>query len=120
VGSESAFDFVRVEHDGDVLIAALANGYECGFSVFWPPASRLVLDCFFEAWRTSSGPLQHRLYAAFAQACSSFVAAAPGLLTADADFPDDEPSAILLVSVTPPSAPAWAHQPSAGGSSGRE
>jgi hypothetical protein len=74
----------------------LANGYECGFSACWPPASRLVLDLFLEEWAASSGPVQKRLIDAFDRSRRRFVAEAPSLVTPEADFPDDLPSAVLL------------------------
>ncbi|MBX3143498.1 MAG: hypothetical protein KF813_07070 [Trueperaceae bacterium] len=91
-----ASDVLRVlEHDG-VRLALLANGFECGFSACWPPASRLILDLFVEEWSTTSGPLRARLDVAFEGARRRFIEQAPSLLTPDADFPDDRPSAVLL------------------------
>jgi hypothetical protein len=89
-------DVVRIVEDGDAWLAVLANGYECGFSTCWPPASRLILDLFLEAWATSSGPVPDRLHAAFDGARKRFADEAATLITQDADFPDDLPSATLL------------------------
>jgi hypothetical protein len=91
---------VRVWQDGDVCLALLANGYDCGFATCWPPGSRLLLDAFEEAWAASSGGLAERLANAFERACARFVAEAPGLVPEDADFPDDRPTAILLAVAT--------------------
>src|SRR5690606_2838784 len=41
-------DVVRVWAHGGARVALLANGFECGFSACWPPASRRVLDLFRE------------------------------------------------------------------------
>jgi len=94
--SGEASDFVRlVDHDG-VQLAVLANGFECGFSTCWPPASRLILERFVEAWSTTSGPVRGRLEAAFDGARRRFIAQARALVTPASDFPDDPPSAVLL------------------------
>ncbi len=89
-------DFVRICADGEAQLALIANGYECGFSSCWPPASRLILDLFVAAWTATTGAVEDRLAAAFAQARARFLAAAPALAAADADFPDDVPGAVLL------------------------
>lgn len=94
--SGQASDVVRMfERDG-VQLALLANGYECGFSTCWPPASRLMLDLCIEEWSASSGPVRARLDAAFSSARRRFIERSPSLITPDADYPDDLPAAILL------------------------
>lgn len=92
-------DVLRVVQADGVTLALLANGYECGFSACWPPASRLVLDLFVDAWAAASGPARGRLEVAFREACRLFVEQAPPLVAPDADFPDEMPSAILLAVV---------------------
>jgi hypothetical protein len=89
-------DLVRIHEEGDTRIAVLANGFECAFSVCWPPASRLIVDLFLQEWKGSTGPIHSRLEAAFAIARKRFAADAPGLITEAADFPDEVPSAVLL------------------------
>lgn len=89
-------DVVRVRDDGDVHLVVLANGFECGFSTCWPPASRLLLDLFLEAWSGSTQPVPDRLRDAFEQARARFTAEAPALITPEADFPDDLPAGVLL------------------------
>lgn len=89
-------DLLRVvEHDG-VQLALLANGYECGFSTCWPPASSLILDLFVDEWLASSGFVRARLDAALSSARRRFIERASSLITPDADFPDDLPGAVLL------------------------
>lgn len=95
-----AGDVVRVIDDVGGTLALLANGYERGFSACWPPASRLVLDLFADAWRSTSGPTRERLLRAFAIAQARFAERAPALVTPDADFPDELPTAVLLAAVT--------------------
>lgn len=85
-------DLVRFED----RLGLIANGFECGFSTCWPPASRLALDRFAEAWRSTGGAPRERLLAAFALARERFRAESPALLAEDADFPDDRPDATLL------------------------
>jgi hypothetical protein len=85
-----------VRHDGEIRLALVANGYECGFSTCWPPASRLILDLFEEAWADSSRRAEERLIVAFEQARDRFSTRAPALVPPDADFPDDLPGAVLL------------------------
>lgn len=85
-----------MHQDEEVHLGLLANGYECGFSACWPPASRLILDEFEDAWAAASGSVEERLGAAFGQACDRFNAKAPALISQDADFPDDHPGAVLL------------------------
>jgi hypothetical protein len=91
-----ASDVVRVREDGGVHLAVLANGYECGFSTCWPPASRLMLDLFVDEWTASSGSVGDRLRDAFERSRRRFEAQAPSLISPDADFPDDLPAAVLL------------------------
>lgn len=86
---------MRVRHEEEIHLALLANGYECGFSTCWPPASRLILDLFEEARQTSAGTVEQRLIAAFRVACAQFTRQSAGLITPDA-VPDDLPSASLL------------------------
>jgi hypothetical protein len=93
-------DVVRVYQDGDIQLALLANGFECGFSLCWPPASRLILDLFEEAWAASTGSIEERLSAAFGEAGNRFNEQAPALVPEDADFPDDLPRAVLLAVAT--------------------
>jgi hypothetical protein len=94
-----AADVVRVFDDGVFTLALLANGYECGFSTCWPPASRSMLDLFVDAWRSTSGSARERLLDAFALARDRFVDRAPALVAPDADFPDDLPCAVLMAVV---------------------
>jgi hypothetical protein len=94
--SGGASDFMRVHERDGVFLALLANGYECGFSTCWPPASRLILDLFVGEWTASSGAVRDRLHASFEGARRGFIERAPSLVTPDADFPDDLPSAVLL------------------------
>jgi hypothetical protein len=89
-------DIVRVAAHGSLQLALLANGFECGFSACWPPASRKILDLYEAAWAATSGSPEIRLLAAFEQARTTFIREAPALLEANADFPDDKPSAVLL------------------------
>lgn len=95
-----AGDLVRVIDDAGGTLALLANGSDCGFSAFWPPASRLVLDLFADAWRSTSGPMRDRLLGAFATARQHFAEQAPALVTPSADSPDELPCAVLLAVVT--------------------
>ena len=74
-----ASDLVRVRADEDVTLALLANAGECGFSVFWPTASRLLLDGFEQAWEKATGTVSDRLRAAFEAACADFRREASGL-----------------------------------------
>src|SRR5690606_16972357 len=89
-----------VHRDGDIQLALAANGYECGFSTCWPPASRLILDLFEEAWAASRGSVEERLSVAFGQARERFNTQAPALVPQDTDFPDDLPDAVLLAIAT--------------------
>jgi hypothetical protein len=91
-----AIDLVRVREDGGVHLALLANGFECGFSTCWPPASRLALDLFVEDWAATSGLVEDRLADAFERCRRRFAAQAPSLVGPDAEFPDDLPGAVLL------------------------
>jgi len=89
-------DVLRVVERDGVQLALLANGYECGFSTCWPPASSLILDLFVDEWSASSGPVRARLETAFSGARRRFIERSPSLITPDADFPDDLPAAVLL------------------------
>ncbi len=89
-------DVVRVWAHGGARVALLANGFECGFSACWPPASRRVLDLFREEWLACGGDAAERLGAAFERARRRFVRDARSLLAAEPDFPDDVPTAVLL------------------------
>ncbi len=71
---------MRVWCEGEMPVALLANGYEGGFSTCWPPASRLILDLFEEAWQTCAGTVEERLIAAFRVACAQFVQQSAGLV----------------------------------------
>lgn len=93
-------DVVRVHAEGGLTLAALANGSGCGFSACWPPASRLILDLFVEAWRATSEPARERLLRAFAVARAQFEARAAALVLPDTAFPDELPIAVLLAVVT--------------------
>lgn len=92
-------DVIRVIEEGDLKVIVLANAYDCGFAVCWPPGSRLVLDCFEQSWASATGTPQERLIGAFDQAGIKFVEHAPALIPGDADFPDAPPGATLLVAV---------------------
>lgn len=94
-----ANDVVRVVDGVGGTLVLLANGYECGFSTCWPPASRLVLDLFADAWRRASGPTHSRLLDAFSVTRATFAERAPALIAPDADFPDELPAAVLLAAV---------------------
>lgn len=83
-------DVARVVERAGVRVALLANGFECGFSACWPPASRRMLDLLSEEWVTSD------LSVAFERARARFVEGARSLLGSEPEFPDDEPSAVLL------------------------
>ncbi len=93
-------DLVRICQDGEVQLALLANGYDSGFSTCCPPASRLILDVFEEAWAESSGSVGNRLAFAFDQARQRFNARGPALVPRDDDFPDEFPTAVLLAVAT--------------------
>lgn len=94
--SGQSADVLRVVERDGVQLALLANGYECGFSTCWPPASSLILDLFVDEWAESSGSVRARLDAAFNCARRRFIERASSLITPDADFPDDAPAATLL------------------------
>lgn len=98
VGGEEA-DFVRVVEAGGLTLAALANGYEDGFSTCWPPGSRLLLDLFVEAWLGAHGATRARLHRAFLAASDRFSAQVSGLVEAAAALPDELPGAVLLAVV---------------------
>ena len=51
-------DVIRVIEEGDLKVIVLANAYDCGFAVCWPPGSRLVLDCFEHSWASATGTLE--------------------------------------------------------------
>jgi hypothetical protein len=93
-------DFVRLRETNGGVLALVANGFECGFSVFWPPASRLILELFEQAWESTTGSTEQRLEQSFARACELFTQQARGLLAPDCDFPDDTPAATLLAVAT--------------------
>ena len=90
-----ATDFVRIRHDGDTQLVAIANAYDSGFSSCYPPGSRLMLDVLDAAWTVSSGPAKERLRDTFDRARQRFIADAPALVPWDPDFPE-VPSAVLL------------------------
>jgi hypothetical protein len=54
------------------------------------------MDLFVEEWSASSGSVRDRLNESFDRSRRRFAAQAPSLITPEADFPDDLPSAVLL------------------------
>jgi serine/threonine protein phosphatase PrpC len=95
-------DFVRVRQDGAVTLAVLGNAYDSGFATCWPAGSRLLLDLFFAEWDAGDArsPLAARLLTTFAATRQRFVAEAAALITPDADFPEDAPTAAMLAVVS--------------------
>ena len=99
VQTAEASDVLRVFDDGAAKVIALANAFDCGFSVCWPPGSRLILDCFEQSWVRTSGILKERLSQAFDLARTRFVDEAGTLIPDDADFPAGPAAVTLLVAV---------------------
>lgn len=94
--SGSSGDVARVIARGESHLSLLANGFECGFSACWPPASRRMLDIFCDEWLALHDASQNRLEIAFERSRQRFVHDARSLLGDDPEFPDDSPAAVLL------------------------
>ncbi|MDD9964847.1 MAG: hypothetical protein OXR73_01375 [Myxococcales bacterium] len=60
-------DVARVWLDGGLTVAAVAGGADCGWSVYFAPASRLLLDVAMDAWKATSGASEERVKQAATQ-----------------------------------------------------
>lgn len=82
-------DVMRVVQGERETLAAIAAGYDSGFSTGWAAGSRLILDLLVDAWHRDPAT-------AFAAARSAYLDAARPLVPPDDDF-GDTPAASLLV-----------------------
>jgi len=78
-------DVARVWQDGSLTVAAVAGGSDCGWSVYFAPASRLLLDIATDAWSASSGRPEERLRQTALQLSEQFPEAVCKLVPDDAD-----------------------------------
>jgi hypothetical protein len=90
-------DLIRIRDEAGVLMIALANGHEDGWSTCWAKGSRLVLDLLLEAWLAAGGELAERAPAAIDEVRRQFPARARALLPAEPDDLSGPPGATLLV-----------------------
>lgn len=95
-------DVVRAFEDDGVLVCALANAYDSGFSTCWPLGSAHLLDLFEAAWRAKAAHGPTRLRAAFDLAARAFVESEVVLAPRDVDFPDSGGAGSLLVAAVTP------------------
>jgi hypothetical protein len=103
IGGGQTRDVVRVFEDEGVLVCALANAYDSGFSTCWPAGSAHLLDLFEAAWRAKKGASPTRLRAAFGLAARAYVESEVALDPRDVDFPDSGGAGSLLVAAIEPS-----------------
>lgn len=78
-------DVARTWHDGALTIGAVAGGSDCGWSAYFAPASRLLLDIAMDAWHASSGAPEERLQQSALQISDGFPPAVCRLVANDAD-----------------------------------
>lgn len=67
-------DVFRVLEEDGILVVALSVGSEGYFSVYWAPASRLILEFFEHAWKASTGTPADRLSKVFDEVRTRFAA----------------------------------------------
>lgn len=94
-------DVARVWQDGGLTVAAVAGGADCGWSVYFAPASRLLLNIATDAWEASSGAPDERLSQTALQIGERFPEAVCELVPNDDDAYDTvgAPGGTLVLAV---------------------